>query len=251
MATFTKKFHHNSYPAISPSSPLNSHQGDTILITGSSAGIGLATAKAFIVSGATRVIILSRQQSLLSPALQYLEESRPLDSTTEVLGRQVSITNKESIARLWKDLNTDGINVNILVLNAAKTGHSPILAMGSSNTWEYFETNVLSSLLMTEHFMNQAPEVPKVLINVASFLAHVLPANGSGGYATSKAAGSFMLQTLADETPVSTMQIISLHPGSIFSDAAKAAGYKEDSIPWDNGESRPTDALNAVLDSGR
>jgi hypothetical protein len=31
------------------------------------------------------------------------------------------------------------------------------------------------------------------------------------------------------------MQIVSFHPGAIFSDTAKALGYNENTIPWDDG----------------
>jgi short-subunit dehydrogenase len=155
MAIFTKAFHHTSYPEISPSSSINSQSGKTVLITGSSAGIGLATAEAFIIARASRVIILSRQESFLASALQTLENSRPVGSTTQILGRTVSINDIESIKSLWDDFKIDGIEVNILILNAAKTGKSPIMEMGSSQTWEFFETNILSSLRMTEKFMQQ------------------------------------------------------------------------------------------------
>jgi NAD(P)-dependent dehydrogenase (short-subunit alcohol dehydrogenase family) len=67
-------------------------------------------------------------------------------------------------------------------------------------------------------------------------MAHFIPAGKSGAYASSKAGAASMFQCLADEVPISTMQILNIHPGSILSDAARAAGYKEDSIPWDNGE---------------
>jgi NADP-dependent 3-hydroxy acid dehydrogenase YdfG len=155
MASFTKAFHHTSYPAIAPSSSINSHSGSTVLITGSSAGIGLATAEAFIIARASRVIILSRQESLLASALQTLEHSRPVGSTTQILGRTVSINDRDSIEVLWDDFTSNGIEVNILILNAAKTGNSPIMRMGSSQTWDFFETNILSGLRMTEKFMQQ------------------------------------------------------------------------------------------------
>jgi NADP-dependent 3-hydroxy acid dehydrogenase YdfG len=162
MANVTSVFHHSPYEAISPSSPHNSQSGKTVLITGSTSGIGLATAQAFITAGAGRVIILSRQESLLTSAIQTLENSKPASSSTQILGREVFINDSESVKKLWRDLKETGIEVDILVLNAAKTGQSPILSMGSSHTWNYFETNVLSSLRMTEQFMQQGSSESKV-----------------------------------------------------------------------------------------
>jgi NAD(P)-dependent dehydrogenase (short-subunit alcohol dehydrogenase family) len=64
----------------------------------------------------------------------------------------------------------------------------------------------------------------------------MVPVETQGGYASSKAAGSSMFQCLADEIPPSTVQIISLHPGANYTDAARASGYTENSLPWDDGE---------------
>jgi NAD(P)-dependent dehydrogenase (short-subunit alcohol dehydrogenase family) len=63
-----------------------------------------------------------------------------------------------------------------------------------------------------------------------------MPVGTQGGYASSKAASASMFQCLADELPSSTLQIVNLHPGSILTDAARASGYTETTIPWDDGE---------------
>jgi NAD(P)-dependent dehydrogenase (short-subunit alcohol dehydrogenase family) len=163
MATFTSTYHHTCYPAIDPASPLNSQAGHTVLITGATRGIGLASARAYITAGAARVIVLSRQELSLGSTIENLKKTKPAGSTTEILGRQVSIDSAESISKLWDGFEKAGIEVDVLVLNAAKAeNYAPILANGSSFTWSFFETNVLSSLRMTEHFMQQGPSEGKV-----------------------------------------------------------------------------------------
>lgn len=42
-----------------------------------------------------------------------------------------------------------------------------------------------------------------------------------------------VLQNLADEAPAEKLQIISIHPGSLFTEAAQKSGYDENTIPWD------------------
>jgi NAD(P)-dependent dehydrogenase (short-subunit alcohol dehydrogenase family) len=61
------------------------------------------------------------------------------------------------------------------------------------------------------------------------------PSNDHGVYASSKAGFTQMLQYLADEVPVDRCQILSCHPGRIFTEGAAAAGFTEDSIEWDSG----------------
>ena len=54
-----------------------------------------------------------------------------------------------------------------------------------------------------------------------------------------------MLQLIAMDSPPEKMQIISYHPGAIFTDAAKSVGWKEDSFAWDHGTS-PTPSFSCM-----
>jgi NAD(P)-dependent dehydrogenase (short-subunit alcohol dehydrogenase family) len=54
-------------------------------------------------------------------------------------------------------------------------------------------------------------------------------------YTATKNAATLLLQQIAKDTPVAKTQIVSFHPGSILSEAAKRAGYDEKSVPWDDG----------------
>lgn len=64
---FTKTMQHDVYPAISPTGDLaGSAKGMSILITGATGGIGSATALAFALAGAEKIIIVSRTQSSLN-----------------------------------------------------------------------------------------------------------------------------------------------------------------------------------------
>jgi NAD(P)-dependent dehydrogenase (short-subunit alcohol dehydrogenase family) len=61
------------------------------------------------------------------------------------------------------------------------------------------------------------------------------PSNNYGVYATSKASFTQLLQYLADEVLADRCQILSCHPGRIFTEGAAAAGFTENSIEWDSG----------------
>jgi short-subunit dehydrogenase len=161
MTTLTKVHHRNVYPAISPSSPLNSQVGRTVLITGSSSGIGLETAKAFITASALCVIILGRRQEPLTAAAKQLQSSLPPGSSTKILARQCDIADAKETDELWAGLKKERIEVNVTVLNAAKTGS---MTVGSEvgKVWEFFEVNVLANLRMVERFLGQGPAKGKV-----------------------------------------------------------------------------------------
>ena len=56
------------------------------------------------------------------------------------------------------------------------------------------------------------------------------------GYALTKQAGQLVIQTLADAADPAKLQVVSYHPGAIFSESAKKHGLTEESLPWDNSK---------------
>ncbi|KAI1066393.1 hypothetical protein LB506_008278 [Fusarium annulatum] len=52
------------------------------------------------------------------------------------------------------------------------------------------------------------------------------------GYQLTKNSFAVVLQQIARDTPESNMRIISFHPSIVFTEAAKKAGYTEDTLPW-------------------
>ncbi len=66
------------------------------------------------------------------------------------------------------------------------------------------------------------------------------------GYGLTKHAGQLTLQLVAQDTPAEKMQVIGYHPGAIFTDAARAHGWTEDSFAWDHGTSS-TPEFSSVL----
>ncbi|KUJ24227.1 NAD(P)-binding protein [Mollisia scopiformis] len=235
MTTFTKIHHHKSYPAIDPTSSANSQKGRTVLITGSSAGIGFEIARAFISASASRVIILGRRQDVLDAAVSNLESWKPASSATIITPFRCDISHEIEIKELWEKLEREDIEVDGLILNAAKTG--PLGATADwKKVWEYFEMNVLANLQMAQMFLAQGPEKGKAIVNVSTAAVHVNPVGDHGVYASSKASFTHLLQVLADEVDVECCQILSYHPGRILTESAKEAGFTEESFSWDSVE---------------
>jgi NAD(P)-dependent dehydrogenase (short-subunit alcohol dehydrogenase family) len=84
-------------------------------------------------------------------------------------------------------------------------------------------------------FTGMKIDMYQMLVNISTAAAHFNPAGDHGIYGVSKASFAHMLQFLSDEVPVEQCQILSCHPGRIFTEGAVAAGYTKDSIPWDSG----------------
>ncbi|KAL6408669.1 putative short chain dehydrogenase protein [Ilyonectria robusta] len=148
-----KKTHKVPYLAISPSRPELSQSGKTILITGSSAGIGSFIARGFAQASASRVILTGRRQHILDDTAAKLSQEF---GQTEFLPLPCDVGNLGESTALWTSLQEMGIFVDVLVLNAATFGGEySILSGGIEKTWPLFETNVRSLLHFTERLHKQ------------------------------------------------------------------------------------------------
>jgi len=164
----TPTFHSEAYPAISVSSrpdALNK-TGKNVLITGASAGLGLATAKAFIAAQASTVIITGRRQDKLDQAVAELQAEVSKignEKKTEIIAYNSDVADKKAVDSLWDDLKARGIVVHILVLNAARFAvPKPLFELGTDFVWQSFEVNVRAPLQFAERFAKQGVDEQKV-----------------------------------------------------------------------------------------
>ncbi|KAF5389034.1 hypothetical protein D9757_005013 [Collybiopsis confluens] len=236
-------YHRTSYPAISPSQPALSQAGRTILITGGGGGIGFEIARSFAKASASRVIIVGRRAAFLNEAVSNLQQEFGAKGVTEFIARQGDIGDDASISSLWEYLHSQGIFVNVLVLNAAFFGPNgaETLLLDKDEIMQAFQVNVGGNFLMTTKFVHQTlrPSIPAAdhqlyLINVSTAQIHTYPTSGSlNTYGTSKAAWMAMLGRIADQSKVDELQIISYHPGALYSEGASRYVPK-DLLNWDD-----------------
>jgi NAD(P)-dependent dehydrogenase (short-subunit alcohol dehydrogenase family) len=116
MSEVTKTLHRKNYPAIDAASPEQSQAGRKVLITGGSAVIGRAAAEAFVTAGADTVAITSRSAEKATNVAKEIEDAG--NGKTKVVGYEYEINDVNSVKALWDSLERDGIQVDVLVLNA-------------------------------------------------------------------------------------------------------------------------------------
>ncbi len=159
-------------------------RGNTVLITGGSAGIGLALAKALTEAGNT-VIVCGRDQSRLERAHKVV----PGISTI-----QCDITRDDELADLLKRVQSDFPHLNMLVNNAAIMHIGDFIedVRGSEKIEEEVHANLIAPLKLTSLLLPvlQRQENAAVVI-VSSGLAYVPVANVAVYCATKAALHSF------------------------------------------------------------
>ncbi|KAK5628449.1 hypothetical protein RRF57_004164 [Xylaria bambusicola] len=232
--------HKNSYAAIDPSRPELSQAGRTVVVAGGNSGIGYGVAQAFIHASAARVIILGRRKDSVAAAAQKLAAEAGASYTGVVLGIPCDIGDAASVDALWAKLRDDGIVADVLVLNAAVFApKKTLLEVGTEDIWKIFDFNVRAQMQMTERFYKQegkGASDTKNLVHVSTASIHdfIRITRDALGYGLTKNSGQLMLQLIAMDNPPEKMQIISYHPGAIFTEAAKTSGWKEQDLPWDH-----------------
>ena len=80
---------------------------------------------------------------------------------------------------------------------------------------------------------------PQVLLNVSTAAIHDFKLAPIPNDSLVKGSQTLMVQLIADEVDPNELQVVSFHPGTIFSETAEKAGLSRDSFPWDNGKQTP------------
>ncbi|KAH8821895.1 hypothetical protein F5884DRAFT_769348 [Xylogone sp. PMI_703] len=237
--SFTSTMHSKPYAAISPSNPALSQEGKTVLVVGGTKGIGHAIARSFGYASASKVIILGRDPEGTTSTATELQKK--FDKTkTEILGEVCDISDQSSIAALWSRLEQKGFIVDTLVLNAARFTHlGNLLEAGQSELRADLQTNFWAAMELVELFVKHIKQFPngkkKAIVNVSTMIIHDTAfSKNQSTYCLSKNACALLLQIVAQETDLSEVQIVSFHPGAIFTPGAKSVGWTEDTIPWDD-----------------
>ena len=160
-------------------------EGQVVAVTGSSSGIGAATARAFAAAGAA---------VLINSARSVDEGEAVAASLPDALYVQGDITEPDVPERLVAAALERWGRLDTLVNNAGTTAVIPHhdLAAASVDVWRrIFEVNVFGTWAMTVAALPALREAHGSVVNVAS-VAGVRPTGSSIPYAASKAALNHM-----------------------------------------------------------
>jgi uncharacterized oxidoreductase len=183
--------------------------GRTILITGGSAGIGLAFARKFLDLG-NEVIVTGRRQTVL-------DEVRSLHPRLHTI--QSDIADPQQIAELATRVKTDFPTLDVLMNNAGvgaamnlKAPASDLAALTSE-----VDINLGGVIRMTSALIDILTSNRGTIVNVSSGLAFVpLPSNAI--YSATKAAVHSYTQSLRFQLEDTGVEVIELMPPAVRTD---------------------------------
>lgn len=190
---------------------MNRIKGKTALITGASAGIGEATARAFASYGAN-LVLCARREDRLAALKAELEKEHGI----EVRTRAVDVRRREEVESFGADLKRQAIVPDVLVNNAGKALGLHLLHEGLVEDWEeMIDTNVKGLLYMTRSILPAMVERDSGhIVNIGSVAGHQVYQKGAV-YNASKYAVRALNEGMALDLLGTRIKVTSIDPGLV------------------------------------
>ncbi|OHV07659.1 SDR family oxidoreductase [Kushneria phosphatilytica] len=182
----------------------------TVLITGSSSGIGRALCSAFASAG-YRVFAAARREEDLA----QLEEA----GWTPIA---LDVNDDEAIVAAVATLQAQAGGLDVLVNNAGYGAMGPVLDFDRDRLRHQFETNVLAPVALTRACLPLLRDRGGSVINVGS-VAGLLSSPFAGAYCASKAALHRLTEAMRMELDPFGIDVILVRPGAVASNFGQRA----------------------------
>ncbi len=234
--SFTKAWHSQPYPFISPTRPELSAKGKNIVITGGGTGIGNAIGVAFAKAGANSIAIIGRRADKLAAGVSAISEAAAAaasssDMITTVFHMVADLVDKGQTTKAFDAIAAKVGKIDVFVSNAGASVEVGPMATYSAQTFrQAFELNVVTGLHAFQAFLPHASPGRSVVLNSTTALAHIAPWANVGAYPVAKAAALKMWDQIAKEN--THLRVVSVHPGWVPTDLN---GHQKEAT--DSGES--------------
>ncbi|MDG5788497.1 SDR family NAD(P)-dependent oxidoreductase [Evansella sp. AB-P1] len=225
-----------------------SFEGKTVFVTGSSTGIGKATAIAFAQHGADVII---HYNSSVHEAEKVKGEIEKLERRSLLL--QGDVSDSQQVNKMVEKIKEEFGTIDVLVNNAGSMVRRSRLEDLDEGLWDQvIEVNLKSVYLVTRATLPLLKKTKGKIINVTSIAA----SNGGGidsvAYATSKGGVSTLTKALAKDLVEYHINVNALSPGVIstpFHDRHTSAEKRQNAvktIPMGR-EGTPEETVGATL----
>ena len=187
--------------------------GKTVLVTGSTRGIGRAIAEEFAKHGANVIVSGTVKERAREVAKELAEKYG-----VKTLGVGMDVSDPESVESAFKEINAAFGGVDILVNNAGITRDTLFLRMKPEDWQKVLDVNLTGTFLVTKQAVRHM--VKKRwgrIINISSvvgFTGNV----GQVNYATTKAGLIGFTKSLAKELAPRNVLVNAVAPGFIETD---------------------------------
>ncbi len=184
----------------------------TALVTGSTAGIGLAIAKSLLKEGAS-VIINGRSENRIQQAVEALQKEMP---GCNIKGIAADFADAKQVDELIKQAG----NIDILINNIGIFEPKQFFEIPDADWFKFFEVNVMSGVRLSRAFMPYMLEQNWGRIIFISSESGVLTPEEMIHYGTTKTAQLAVSRGLAELTKATAVTVNAVLPGPTWSEGA-------------------------------
>lgn len=188
----------------------------TVVITGSSKGIGLGLAREFLKRGCS-VILSGRNEDNLNNAVRSLGETYGQD---KVSGQPCDVTDFNQVQALWNAAKKFSDTVDIWINNAGITNPSRLLwEVDPVDITRVINTNIIGVIYGSQVALKGMIEQGSGQIyNMEGFGSGDMMRAGMTLYGTTKRATRYFTESLVQEAENLPVQICTLGPGMVVTD---------------------------------
>ena len=189
------------------------------IVTGASAGLGLAIASTFLKAG-YHVVGVGRDGERLASAAASIQGEHAIQSAGAIpaAGRFATavadVTVGESVEQLFSKVKLEYGRVDVLVNCVGRSDRGSIMTLTTNHLVELFSDNVVSALLCSQAALPLLKESRGVIVNIGSLAAKVGPRH-LGAYPAVKHALAGMTQQMRLEWREFGVHVALVSPGPI------------------------------------
>ncbi len=192
--------------------------GKTVLITGSSRGIGRAALLAMARQGATVIMHCSKPSAPADETVRALEEQ---GADYRVV--YADLSRRDGAHRLYNEVKAMGLDVNVLVLNASVEHRLTLDEITDEEYDLHMDLNLRAPIMLLKHFVPDMQRNHCGRIITVGSVQQVKPHEAMLVYAASKSALRNVALNLAIQLAPDSITVNNIAPGAIRTDRNKAA----------------------------
>ena len=214
--------------------------GKTIIITGASAGVGAACARAFAAQKANLVLVARGQQGL-----DIIEKE--LSAQTKVVTVAMDVSNVEQCLALLVKAEEEFGTVDVLVNNAGMHSRGDLETVDPADVGAMVDINIRAPLVLSCAAIPYLRRAGGGGIVLVGSLAGMAPLQGAATYSGTKAGLRAFAYALADEMRGTGIHVGVVSPGPIDTGFIMDEIDKVEDIVFSQPMSSPGDVADAVL----
>lgn len=175
------------------------------VITGGSTGMGLATAKRFVLEGADHVFITGRRKETLEAAVAEIG--------AKVTGVSGDVGSLNDLDRLYESVNELGRKIDVVFANAGISQHAPLGTVDEKFFDLHFNANVKGLFFTVQKALPFLNDGASIILNAS--IATIKGFPGISVYSATKAAVRSFARTWTNELRERRIRVNAISPGHI------------------------------------